>query len=321
MLVPCFVFVGVLAIVLAPYWLIVVRPDGRERAALRARLRTSLSPSRTAGASLVREQDRLSSVPAVDAMLRRARAVTLPLRLLIEQSGLRLTVGGLLLECIGSSLVLFLLVAKITRHPLAGVGGAMIGALLPYLWIRRARARRLWKFEEQFPEAVDLLARSLRAGHAFSAGLILAGEELPAPVGSEFKLLHDRQNFGMPLADALKDFARRVPLLDAQFFVTAVLTQREAGGNLAEVLDKLSSVVRERFKVKRQVRVISAHGRITGWILAALSPVLTAVFLMISPHHIQTLVGDPLGIKMITVVGALQIVGAVAIRQIVKVEY
>ena len=147
---------------------------------------------------------------------------------------------------------------------------------VPFIFVRHKKNQRLKKFEEQFPEAIDLIARALRAGHAFTTGLAMAAEEIPAPVGEEFKLLYDRQNFGMPLPDAMKAFAARIPLIDARFFVTAVLTQRETGGNLGEVLDNLASVIRERFKVKRQVRVLTAHGRITGWILAALPPALAA---------------------------------------------
>ena len=160
-------------------------------------------------------------------------------------------------------------------------------AFVPFLVVRFKATKRMRKFEEQFPEAIDLIARALRAGHAFTTGLALVAEEAPQPVAGEFRLLYDQQNFGMPLPDALKAFAERIPLLDARFFVTAVLTQRESGGNLAEILGNLANVIRERFKVKRQVRVISAHGRITGWVLSGLPPSLAAAFMIIvaEPHH------------------------------------
>src|SRR6476661_7131337 len=165
------------------------------------------------------------------------------------------------------------------------------------------KSRRLKKSEEQLPEAIDLIGRALRAGHAFTTGLAMAAEEIPKPVGEEFKRLYDRQNFGMQLPDAMKAFAARIPLIDARFFVTAVLTQRETGGNLGEVLDNLASVIRERFKVKRQVRVLTAHGRITGWVLAGLPPALAAAMFVIAPGHLKILTGDPLGVQMI--IGAL----------------
>ena len=175
-------------------------------------------------------------------------------------------------------------------------------------------------FEEQFPEAVDLLSRALRAGHALTSGLQMVGDEVPDPVGAEFRTLFEQQNYGMSLPEALKELAARVPVLDARFFVTALLTQRETGGNLSEVLDKLASVIRERFKVKRQVRAISAHGRITGFALAFL-PLSVAVILSItSPTFIRILIDDPLGVDMIIGALILQVVGVLIIRKIINVE-
>jgi tight adherence protein B len=148
----------------------------------------------------------------------------------------------------------------------------------------------------------------------------MAADEVEEPVRSEFRLLHDRQNFGMPLPDALRSLAVRVPLLDARFFATAVLTQRESGGNLSEVLDNLSKLIRERFKLRRQVRALSAHGRITGWVLAALPIVLAALLFVIAPEHIGLLFTDPLGIRMIVAAGVLQVIGFLAMQRIVNIE-
>jgi tight adherence protein B len=165
------------------------------------------------------------------------------------------------------------------------------------------------------------MARSLRAGHALTSALQLVGEEIQEPVGGEFRALFERQNFGMSLADALREFAARVPLVDARFFVTAVLIQRESGGNLSQVLDNLSSVIRERFKVKRQVRVMSAHGRITGWALGMLPPGLALILFAIAPDHISLLVTDPLGRQMLMAAVVLQVIGVLIIRRIVDVEF
>ena len=146
-------------------------------------------------------------------------------------------------------------------------------------------------------------------------------DEVPDPVRTEFRLLHDRQNFGMPFPDALRDFGERIPVLDAKFFTTAVLIQREAGGNLSEVLGNLSSVIRERFRVKRQVRVLSAHGRITGWVLSGLPPALAGAFMFTSPNHLSTLVNDTLGQQMIAIALLLQVAGTLIIRKLVNIEY
>ena len=176
-------------------------------------------------------------------------------------------------------------------------------------------------FEEQFPEAIDLLARALRAGHALTTGLNMVAEELPQPIAGEFKLLYDQQNYGLPLPQALRLFAERIPSLDARFFVTAVLTQRDAGGNLSEVLDNLASIIRDRFKLKRQVRVISAHGRITGWVLSVLPTALALFIALTNPAKYRTFYTDPFGMQMIGFALVLQIIGVIIIKKIVTIEY
>ena len=194
-------------------------------------------------------------------------------------------------------------------------------ATLPYLYVKRKRTVRLRTFEEQFPEAIDLISRALRAGHALTTGLGMVPDEIPAPVGEEFRRLYDEQNFGMSLADALRAMAKRVPVLDARFFVTAVLTQRESGGNLSEVLDNLASVMRERFKLKRQIRVISAHGRISAWVLACLPPALAGVLFLLSPDFMRILWEEPLGVQLVMIAVVLQIVGTFIISRLVRIEY
>ena len=196
-----------------------------------------------------------------------------------------------------------------------------MAAAVPYGIVRHFAERRTRLFEDQFPQAIDLIASSLRAGHAFTAGVSMVSEEVADPTGAEFRLLYDQQNFGMPLPDALKAFAARVPLLDARFFITAVLTQREAGGNLAEVLDNLAGLIRERSRVKRQVRVTSAHGRITGWVLSMMPPGLFLLLMLVAPAHMNEFVSDPLGIRLILVAVGLQLIGTLAIRRIVNVEF
>jgi tight adherence protein B len=146
-------------------------------------------------------------------------------------------------------------------------------------------------------------------------------EEVPAPVGEEFKRLYDEQNFGMSLPDAMRAMALRVPVLDARFFVTAVLTQREAGGNLSEVLDNLASVMRERFKLKRQIRVASAHGRISAWILSFLPPALAGILFILSPNFMRILWEDPWGVQLLLVAGTLQVIGSFIISRMVRIEY
>jgi tight adherence protein B len=195
-----------------------------------------------------------------------------------------------------------------------------IGLTLPFAWLVHRRSSRFKKFEEHFPEALDLLSRAIRAGHAFQTAMGMVGEELNEPVGPEFKKTFDRQNFGLPLRDALDELAERVTLLDVRFFVTAVAIQRETGGNLAEILDNLAHVVRERFKIRRQVRVHTAHGRFTGYVLLALPAGLGAVLSFISPEHMKLLFEERMGQMMLVAAMVLQTVGFIWIRQVIKIE-
>jgi tight adherence protein B len=317
---PAGVFMAVLALVLGSYWGLILRPEAAEQRKLRKRIK-STARADAAKVALVKQAERLSSVGFVEALLRRGTTAIRPIQRLIDQAGSRMTVGVFVLATISAAVIPIVLVTWMTNHLSIALAVGACTSAVPYLWVRRARSSRLWKFEEQFPEGIDLISRALRAGHTFQTGLKMVADELAAPVGIEFRLLYDRQSFGMPLVEALRDFAERTPVLDAKFFATAVLTQREAGGNLAEVLDNLSTVIRERFKVKRQIRVISAHGRITGWILACLPPTLGTVFAFVNREHMQLLWTDPLGLKMLYAAIGLQVVGVLIIRQILKLEY
>lgn len=320
MALPLIVFAVVLAIVFGAYWLLVLRPEETKSTDLRKRLARPESKV-LRRLSVAKEKEPLSNVPALDRLLARRREMTAPLRRLIEQSAVKTTLGVILLSSALLGLVGFVAAQWTARSAWAGLLLGCVLAPIPVLYLVVMRQRRIRRFEELFPEAMDLLARAMRAGHTFPTGLGMVAEEMPQPIAGEFRLLYDRQNFGMPLSDALKEFAARIPLLDARFFVTAVLTQREAGGNLAEVLDNLASVIRRRFKVKREVRSKSAHGRLTGWILVAMPPVMALVFLMLYPVHLRPLVEDPMGIRMLVGAIALQLIGTLLIRKIVRIDY
>jgi tight adherence protein B len=211
-------------------------------------------------------------------------------------------------------------VDALLRLPIARVGGMLVGGALPFLVLLYRRSARLRRFEEQFPDALDLLSRALRAGHALQAALGMVADELPDPVGPEFRKTFEQQNFGLPLNDALNELADRTGLLDVRFFVTAVAIQRETGGNLAEILDNLANVVRERFKLLRQVRVHTAHGRITGYVLLALPAALGLALSFISPEHMHALFVERLGREMLAGAAVLQTVGYFWIRQVIRIE-
>ena len=317
-------FIVCIAIVFGVYWALVLRPEQMSRDEVTKRLRGPklakddlLSSSR----GLVREGPKASSIPIVDQTLKRATAVSGPLQQLLDQADVQWSVSRLILTCLLVGGSVYLIFALWFR--LAGVG-LLLGALattLPLLYVRRKRTVRVRLLEELFPEAVDLIARALRAGHGLTAGLGMVADEVPNPVGREFRLLHDWQNFGMPIDEALVRFADRIPLLDVKFFVTAVLTQRESGGNLSEVLDNLARVIRDRFRVKRQIRVLSAHGRMTGAVLAGLPPALAAYFFIVKPDYISELSSDPLGVRLVLGALFMQIIGMLIIRRLVNIEY
>jgi tight adherence protein B len=239
---------------------------------------------------------------------------------LIEQSGVQTTTGTIVVLTLISGFVVWFMTTVFVHAPFVGPVSALVGLSLPTLWLRRCRSVRIRKFEEQFPEALEMLSRALRAGHAFQTALGTAAEELPEPVGVEVKKVFDQQNFGLPLNDALKELAERIPLVDVKFFVTAVAIQRESGGNLAEILDNLAHVVRERFKVLRQVRTHTAHGRFTGFVLLALPAGLAVALSFIAPDQMELLFTAPLGKTMIGCAIVMQTIGFFWIRQVIKIE-
>jgi tight adherence protein B len=321
MLIVAATFVLCAGIILGIYWTFVVRPEDSATRTLRRRLTTSAAEDRPAQTDLTKKEPPLSAFKRFDTVLARSGTLLDPIKRSIANSGLGVTVGVVLLACGLLASVTFAALFIPTSSFVPSALAALAVSPLPCVVVRWVATRRTKKLEEQLPQAVDMIAVSLRAGHSFPTGLLMVAEELADPLGAEFRLLYDQQTYGKPLSDVLREFADRVPVLDARIFVTAVLTQRETGGNLAEVLDRLSSVIRERFRIRRQVRALSAHGRITGWTLAMLPPVLAVVLFLIAPAHIKVLSDDPFGRRLAVGAIGLQAVGMLAIRRIVNVEF
>jgi tight adherence protein B len=196
----------------------------------------------------------------------------------------------------------------------------VVGASLPYLYVRRLRNKRMAKLESQLPDSMDFLARSMRAGHAFTISIGMVGEDLPDPLGQEFRTLFNEQNLGASVNSAFANLTRRVPLLDMQFFSSAVLLQRQTGGNLSEILGRLSEVIRERFRLRGHVKAISAHGRMTAGILSALPVVTAGALLFVAPGYLQGMFNDPDGKKLIGGAIVSQIIGNLIIRKIIKIK-
>jgi tight adherence protein B len=258
-------------------------------------------------------------LPVLDRLASETRAGSWLARL-IEQSGTKIAPSAVLLAAAGFAVIVPMLLSLVVRNSLLTIPAALVGGAAPFLWLRHRRSKRLKRFEEQFPEALDLLSRAIRAGHAFQAGMGMVADELGEPVGPEFKKAFDQQNYGLPLREALNALAERVPLMDMHFFVTAVLIQRETGGNLSEILDNLAGVVRERFKILRQVRVHTAHGRLTGYILLALPGALAIALSMLNRDHMEPLFRERMGQMMLIGAAIGQTVGYFWIKKVIKIE-
>jgi tight adherence protein B len=198
--------------------------------------------------------------------------------------------------------------------------GVVIFFSLPWLWLYHKRATRLKKFAAQLPDAMELVARALRAGHSLAAGMHVVAEEMPAPICKEFGRVYEEQNLGIPLEEALKGMCDRVPNLDLRFFVTSVAIQRQTGGDLAEILDRIGHVIRERFKILGQVKALTAEGRLSGVVLIAMPIGLFMLMLWMKPDYIRLLWTDPMGIKMSIAAIILVLIGSYAIKKIVDIK-
>lgn len=276
----------------------------------------------TVSTNLLKDRHDPEKSSALDRFLKSINAVPLAENLL-RQAGLpwsatRLfrTMGGL-----GAGGALIGILNPLLGGPVStGLALGLISAGLPLVYARRLRAKRMAKIEEQVPEAMDYLSRAMRAGHAFTVSIGMVGDDLPDPLGQEFRALFNEQNLGGSLESAFANFTRRLPMLDTRFFASAVLLQRQTGGNLSEILLRLSDVIRERFRLKGHVQAVSAHGRMTAGILTAL-PILTAIALYIAaPGYLQGMMKDPDGKKLILGAIVSQVIGNFVIGKIIKIK-
>jgi tight adherence protein B len=240
---------------------------------------------------------------------------------LLVQSGLSWTVGGFAMRVVvfacGSAVLGLLLFEK----PVVALVALVFGGASPWLWVRRRRSKRILSLESQLPDAIDLIARAVRAGHPLSEGLRMASEEAPEPLASEFRITFEEQKFGLPFEEALMGLGDRVEIVDVRILITAILVQREVGGNLSEILEQIAETMRARFSLKRQVRVYTAQGRMSGYTLAALPIVVGFVISLINPTYMQTLFQEQLGQALLVCAAVLQGIGFLWIRRIVDVRY
>jgi tight adherence protein B len=239
---------------------------------------------------------------------------------LLQQAGLQWSVGRLIGYTAGGAVAGFAVAMMLHLPMLVGPALALGGALLPTLWLRRKRGKRLALFESQLPDTADLIGRALRAGHSFPSALGMVGQEMPEPIGGEFRLVFDEISYGMSMNDALSNMVARVPIDDLRYFVIAVLIQREAGGNLAEILGNIAHIIRERLKLLGKVRVLSAEGRFSAWILIALPFVILGAVSVLNPDFMRLLWSDPIGAKMSGTAAFMMVTGIFWMRRIVRIR-
>lgn len=261
----------------------------------------------------------LSGTPALERLLLQVPRIHSLDRLLL-QSGLKMNVAGfigLTLFAVVAGLVLTALLAFpiIVMIVLAAAAGT-----LPWVYVLNAKQKRLNSIEQQLPDGLDLMGRALRAGHAFPSALKMVGEEMPEPIAGEFRITFDEMNYGVPLQDALGNLATRIPSTDLRYFVISVLIQRETGGNLAELLDNISALIRARLKLLGTIRVLSAEGRLSAWILALLPFVLAAVISVLNHDFISLLWTDPVGLKLVGGATVVMVLGVFWMWRTVKIR-
>jgi tight adherence protein B len=267
----------------------------------------------------VRRADVLSTIPWLDHLLVRLD-IAPKLRLLMHQADMTWTTGRLLLTSILMGIVLGWLVNLRTDSAALALPFVILGGSLPFLYVLRKRSQRFERLRQRLPEALDMMVAAIRAGHSFTSAMGMAARESPEPVKREFRQCYDEQNFGMDLRDAMANLVYRVPTRDIRMITAAVLIQKETGGNLTEILEKVSTLIRDDFRLQRQVRVHTAQGRMTGWILSILPLVLGVALYLLNPKQMSLLWERPIGLKMLYGSAIMTFIGGLIIRKIVRVE-
>ena len=313
------IFLAVVLLVEGAY-LVWNSSKGPEAERIARRLRTMSAGSHGGEQTISIVKDRLlSKTPMMQRVLLQMPRVGAMDRLL-QQSGVTWSVS----DFFGLTLLAFLAAlfgASYLPLPwIFRIAIAAVVALLPYLYVTRAKAKRLDRIEQQLPDALDLMGRALRAGHAFPTALKMVGDEMSDPIAGEFRVAFDEVNFGIAMPEALMNLATRVPSTDLRYFVIAVLIQRETGGNLSELLASISAIIRERIKLMGQVRVLSAEGKMSAWVLGLLPFGAALMIQLTNPKFLEVLYTDPGGRKMLAVVGVMMVLGVLAMRKIINIR-
>ncbi|MFQ6031978.1 MAG: type II secretion system F family protein [Candidatus Zixiibacteriota bacterium] len=263
--------------------------------------------------------DKLSQIPTINRILSKFR-FSQDLQRLIDQAGVPMKAGALVLGMLSLGGLTFLLVTNLLNHlPLSFVATFVVGGL-PYFYVSRKRRKRKEEFESLLPEAIDLITNALKAGFSLESTLSMVAQEIPDPVGIEFAIAFEEQNLGASLSEALSNMGKRVESEDLGLFITALLIQKKTGGNLAEILEKIAKTIRERFRLRRDVRIFTAHGRLSGFILVLLPVIVVLAILATIPGYLEVLLVEKIGNYLLGAAIIMQIAGILVIRRIIRIR-
>ncbi|HEX9172571.1 MAG TPA: type II secretion system F family protein [Telluria sp.] len=314
-----FLFAAVILLIEGAYlWWIGTHGSAAQRVARRLQV-MSASPGRASERISILKQRRYSTNDEVDRLLHRVPVAHRIDQLLI-QAGSKWSVTQFAGGSLAALLAGFLLVSQWPLPLAMRCGVALLCMGVPLVLARRARARRLIRIEYQLPDAADFIARALRAGHSFTNVLQIVGNELPEPLSGEFRIAREEINYGVPMNEALHNMAERIPLTDLRYLIIAVLIQRESGGNLAEILGNISTIIRGRLKLAAQVRVLSAEGRMSAWILGLLPFGVMAAMLIVNPGYVSMLWTDPVGIQVLWYGLGMIVFGVIWLRKVIRIR-
>jgi tight adherence protein B len=316
------VFIGIFAVIAPLLVMWSGAGDARQKKQVVATLTTALGESSKEKQAPVvdfRKNEALSSIPWVNTLLTRYDLMP-QIQKLLNQAEVKWTPGSLLLMSLASFAVPAYLIDLRTDSKIVSILAGLAFCFMPFAFVLIKKAKRFGKFEQGLPDALDLMTSALRVGHSFNAAMGLVTRECSDPIAGEFKICFDEQNFGLESRVALENLTARIPLQDLKIVVTAILIQRESGGNLAEVLEKTAYVIRQRFRLKKQVMVHTAQGRLTGYILTILPIALGFALYIINPDMMSLLWKREIGVKLLIAAGAMLVIGTLIIQKIVRME-
>ena len=318
MIITIILFIAALLIIEATlYAYRAIRYPHRDR--IREKLRSFLDEKEAEAVPDLLRKRVLSEVPLLNALLLRSPIIA-GLELLLKQANAKLPLGFFVLLTPVLALTAYVISFHVAKNFFLSVVVGILFGILPYLYLRVKKGKRMQKFESQIPEGLELIARALRAGHAFTSGMKLAADELGDPFGTEFKETIDEINFGTSISDALSNLVKRIDCPDLKFFVIAATIQRETGGNLAEIIENIARIIRERFKLYGKIKILSAESKISAVILSILPFVVMFALFFINPGYIKTLFSDPVGKTIATVAGIMMVIGILLIQKMARIK-